>query len=266
MRRLTTFALAVAAAMTVHGTAQAAAIIFEATSINATSLCVAPCFQIQAFAESTDGSQTVQAIQFDVDINNATVANLPSATAPNSNGSNGVGVSSTYTTDDPRFTDPLDPESAVSIGIWDLSATVAQSPRTDVLFVLASGGADPRALSQLNDIRTSSGPSGPATCSGGGCNFNATALGSTPPRVYLGRFRISDVVDGSTMFTINGVEGIGSLVTDVVTPLNGSVLKDLEGASCTFQSGSCRVEAPEPAAMVLLGAMLAGFGLVRRRV
>lgn len=249
MRRLTSFAIAFAAAMTLGASAKAATLYFEAVSTTATAICTAPCFQVRAFIEDANRAQTYQAIQFDVDIQGATVANLPVPPATNGNA---AGPNTTVE----------DADGATVTIPWELSATVGASPASgfDALFVLAS--ATPFTIDGLAAIRANG-----VGCSAGAiCTIQLNGL--TANRIYLGRFNVTAAADGNSIRVAN-ITGVG-LPADLAA---------LSGGTCTFAGGNCTVQppggappppppptpTPEPTGLLLVGLALASLSLVRHR-
>ena len=269
MRRLSTFTMAFAAAMSLGTSAFAAGIFFQTNAATATAICPAPCFTVQMFAQddSAGGTRVIQAIQFDVDVTNGAgdvvVANLPVPPATNTN----TGVGNTTVTDS---TDPEAPTQAVIP--FELSATVGKSPlqtavnpTADVLVVVAS--AFPHSVQELLGARHVGDPNFACTL-GAACTTQLNGLNAN--RVYLGFFRMSGVT-ADTKFTYKGATGNGELVTGVaglsgLNPDNTFSFIAEGNGSCTLGANTgCLANTPEPAGVLLIGAALMGLSLVRRR-
>jgi len=265
MRRLTSIAIAFAAAVTFGRSASAAGIFFQTAPTTTTTVCAAPCFQVQMFAQddSADGTRQLQAIQFDVDVRNAdgsdvVVANLPVPPATNTNASAGN-------------TNLEDVDGNITVTPWELSSTVGKSPSATADALVVDASANPFTASSILAARTAAvGCTASATCTIQLNGLNGTLLPGSH-LVYVGRFNMTGV-NSNTTFVYSGATGVGELVTGVQalqglnTDNTFSFIAEGSG-KCTLGSatGCLANSAPEPASVILLGAALMGMSLVRRR-
>jgi hypothetical protein len=262
--------MAFAAAMSLGTSAFAAGIYFNTVSATATTICPAPCFTVQMFAQddSPGGTRIIQAIQFDVDVRSGSadviVGDLPVPPLTNSN----AGPGNTTVTDN---TDEENPSQVVIP--FELSATIGKSPNTgqDALVVVAS--AFPTSVADLLAARHVGDPNFACTLTGA-CNTQLTGLQAN--RVYLGFFRMTGPIGPDTTFIYSGATGEGELVKGGASGLSG-LNEDGSFAFIAEGSGGCRLGtgtgcladrplAPEPAGVLLMGAALMGLSLVRRRL
>src|SRR5262245_61874861 len=185
MARFSSVAIALAAAVSMGTSAFAAGIYFQTVPTTATDICLAPCFNVQMFAQddSPGGTRVIQAIQFDVNVAHSdgsvitsdfvSGAALPVPPLTSTN----AGVGNTTITDD---TDPEAPSQVVIP--FELSATVGKSPKVDqdALIVVASAFphsvAEVLAARHLGDSNFSCSPA--AACS-------TQAAGLALNRIYL---------------------------------------------------------------------------------
>ena len=164
MRRLSNFVVAFAAAMSVGTSAFAAGIYFQTVAATATSICVAPCFQVQMFAQDTvNGTTPIQAIQFDINVVNSdagkvlisdvVVANLPVPPATNGNAQAG----------NANVEDDL---GNIAVIPFELSATVGKSPQPGFDALVVDASAFPTDVSRPSTwVRDhAGGPLAPTAC------------------------------------------------------------------------------------------------------
>jgi hypothetical protein len=261
MRRLTSFVLALAAAVSISGTSNAAMLIFEQGADRFgtdPALCPAPCFEINMWLQTEAGEEAlpIQSIQMDVGISDGGVA-ADFWTPPDEN--NG-------TTDDGTVGVKYRPTSTATKQTitelpWNLSSTVAQSPAAGFDARIVHAASNPFTMTSLNaTMNLSNGTGLPAltdpTCSAGELDPELCELvrtRATQGQIFLGMFKAT--VTG-TSINVGNITGDGTLLTQEVAPLNGQ--------SCDFVEGRCTVGA-EPSGVILLGAALAGLGFLRRR-
>jgi hypothetical protein len=286
MRRPSSVVIAFAAMMLSGTSAFAAGIFFQTEPRAATTICPAPCFTVQVFAQddSPGGTRVIQAIQFDVNVVNAygtgpgqtisdvVVANLPVPPAANTNA--GVG--------NVTITDNTDPESPSQVVMpFELSATVAKSRNEgqDVLVVVSS--AFPTSVAELLAARHVGDPNFICTLANA-CTTQLNGLNAN--RIYLGFFRMSGV-NADTAFIYSNATGNGELVTGTAglagLNANGSFSFIAEGSAGCRLGGATGcladrlsnsdyeyVPTPtpaEPTSVLLVGAALIGLSLIRRR-